>query len=443
MHLQRMLTTVVAAVVLIASATPTRHRLSGSDHANTTAHRTRLRQRGVSFDWGTAKVRGVSLGGWLLLEPFITPSFFLQNSDSDEIHDEWTLCAKLGKPACYSLLKPHWETFVSESDFWKIKNAGLNVVRIPIGYWSLWDDAGAPYTTGALPYLDRAISWARKTGLKVIIDLHSAPRSQNGFDHSGHRMNGPEWGQHDSIGKTHYVLWLLESQYAVPSLNDVVIGIELLNEPFMELLDEETVKQFYRDGYYNLRLINEDMPVILQDGFWNPEWLNSFLTPSDNGAKNVIVDHHEYQIFGSGSGAMEMSVDQHVNQVCAAAQSYVHSSDKWLIVGEWSAAMTDCAPHLNGFRSGNRYEGTYWKSWRVGSCQGKTGSVKEWNGQWKNDVRRYIETQLDVFERDTQGWVFWNFKTENKGAGEWDLFQLLDEGVFPNPVWDRKFGKAC
>ena len=56
-------------------------------------------------------------------------------------------------------------------------------MRIPVGYWSYVNPWG-PYTPGAAPYLDKAIVWARKTGLKVIIDLHGAPKSQNGFDHS-------------------------------------------------------------------------------------------------------------------------------------------------------------------------------------------------------------------------------------------------------------------
>lgn len=37
----------------------------------------------------------------------------------------------------------------------------------------------------------------RKYGLKVIIDLHAAPGSQNGFEHSASRDGSQEWGQTD------------------------------------------------------------------------------------------------------------------------------------------------------------------------------------------------------------------------------------------------------
>ena len=37
--------------------------------------------------------------------------------------------------------------------------------------------------------------------------------------------------------------------------------------------------------------------------------------------------------------------------------------------------------------------------------------------------------------------IFWNFKTE--GSPEWDAFRLIDNGIFPQPLTDRKFGQIC
>lgn len=218
-------------------------------------------------------------------------------------------------------------------------------------------------------------------------------------------------------------------------MQDVVIAIEILNEPFLSKLDQNMVKNFYQNGYTNLRKIS-DTPLMLHDGFWDPVWMNGFLTTN---AQFVIVDHHEYQIFDPNLVAM--SPTQHRTQVCNNVNNYANS-DKWTIIGEWSGAMTDCAQYLNGYKQGNRYEGTFPGSFRVGSCAGKSGRVSTWTQAWKDDVRRYIETQLDAFEAKTDGWVFWNFKTEGS-AGEWDLFQLLDGGVFPQPITQRKFGKYC
>lgn len=179
--------------------------------------------------------------------------------------DEWTLCTKIGKPECEQVLQAHWDSFVQLADFQRIKDSGFNVVRIPVGYWSFLDIEWE-YASGAAPYLDKAIDWARETGLKIIIDLHGAPKSQNGFDHSGHKLAWPQWGDGDSIPNTHKVLKIIEEKYAQNWMKDVVIAIQPLNEPFLVKLDDNIVKQFYRDSYYNLRLISSDMPMMIHDG---------------------------------------------------------------------------------------------------------------------------------------------------------------------------------
>lgn len=96
-------------------------------------------------------------------------------------------------------------------------------------------------------------------------------------------------------------------------MQDVVVAIQFLNEPFLAKLDREMVKQFYRDAFYNLREIS-DTPAMLHDGFQNPSWMDGFLTPQDNNAQNVIVDRHEYQIFDNALAGM--SVDQHLSLTC-------------------------------------------------------------------------------------------------------------------------------
>lgn len=76
----------------------------------------------------------------------------------------------------------------------------------------------------------------------------------------------------------------------------------------------------------------------------------------------------------------------------------------------------------------------------MGSCANKN-NIASWDQTQRNDVRQYIEAQLDVFEARTNGWIFWNFKTE--GAGEWDAFALINAGIFPQPLTARQFPAPC
>jgi glucan 1,3-beta-glucosidase len=196
------------------------------------------------------------------------------------------------------------------------------------------------------------------------------------------------------------------------------------------------VKQFYRDGFAQTRGVS-DTPVLLSDGFLEPKTWNGFLSPSDNNAHGVILDHHNYHVFSPGE--VDRVPWQHRQGVCNDVPRYT-GTDKWVVVGEWSGAMTDCAYWLNGRGTGARYDGTLPGSWYVGSCQGKS-DIGSWEDWYKDDVRGFIEAQLQAYESQTQGWIFWNFKTE--GAGEWDFLRLVDAGIFPQPLTSRKFGQIC
>ena len=398
----------------------------------------RQKRHGPSgFAWGSEKIRGVNIGGWLVLEPWITPSIFSKFPNSKGIVDEFTLNEKLGSQVAHDqILKPHWDSWVTLADFQKIAASGFNLVRIPVGFWA-FDNSGSPYASGAAPYIDKAIGWARHCGLKVIIDLHGAPGSQNGFDNSGHRMPLPLWQTGNNVQRTLHALDLIQTKYGAASYDDVIAGIELLNEPLIAELNRNEVQQFERTGYNQQRAVSQSRVVVIQDGFEAPSSYNGWLTPSDDNSQWVALDHHEYQCFSDALVAMVPW--QHRQFVCNNAGSY-SGADKWTFVGEWSAAMTDCAAALNGWGVGARYDGTYPGSSYVGSCQ-NMNFIETWSQTWKDDVRGYIEAQMETFEAHTQGWIFWNFKTE--ASPEWDAFRLIDAGIFPQPLSSRKFGAIC
>lgn len=336
-----------------------------------------------------------------MLEPWITPSIFEKYPMSRGIVDEFTLTQALGAQAAHDdVLKPHWDSWATLADFQKIAASGFNLVRIPVGFWA-YDNADTPYASGAAPYIDKAIGWARQCSLKVIIDLHGAPGSQNGFDNSGHRIPKPLWQTGNYVQRTLGVLKTIQTKYGASSYDDVIAGIELLNEPLTQELNLNEVKQFEREGYNQQRQASQTRVVVIQDGFQQPDSYNGWLTPSDHNSQWVALDHHEYQVFSPELVAMQPW--QHRQYVCNNAWSY-SNADKWTFVGEWTAAMTDCAAALNGYGIGARYDGTYPGSWYVGSCS-DINFMNTWNQTMKDNTRGYIEAQMETFEAVTQGWV--------------------------------------
>lgn len=278
------------------------------------------------------------------------------------------------------------------------------------------------------------LTWLR-LGNDRLTSLTAAPLSQNGFDNSGQRLDKPGWTQGDSVSATQRVIQQISDKYGSGSYDDVVVGIELLNEPVMaSLTGGKSATQGYYEAGAKIVHGSGSVPVIISDGFATSNQWNGVLT--GQGSSGAIVDHHEYQVFTNA--LVSMSPEEHVNYVKSNANSWATGQDKFVICGEFTAAMTDCAPALNGYGIGARYDGTYSKrnadgsydsSNYVGSC-GSINFIDQWSEYNKTSTTNYIKAQLDTFESMIQGWIFWNFKTET--AAEWDLFRLLDNGIWPS-----------
>jgi glucan 1,3-beta-glucosidase len=62
----------------------------------------------------------------------------------------------------------------------------MDHVRFPFGYWIVQNFGDEPYIPQiSWRYLLRGIEYCRQNGLRVNLDLHGAPGSQNGWNHSG------------------------------------------------------------------------------------------------------------------------------------------------------------------------------------------------------------------------------------------------------------------
>ena len=84
--------------------------------------------------------------------------------------------------------------------------------------------------------------------VQVMIDLHGAPGSQNGFDNSGRRGNltcndGVHFLENDNVDRTIKVLemvtelisrWIVEEHISA----ETIFGIELANEPWGKIIKE-------------------------------------------------------------------------------------------------------------------------------------------------------------------------------------------------------------
>ncbi|KAE9390719.1 glycoside hydrolase [Gymnopus androsaceus JB14] len=320
-------------------------------------------------------------------------------------------------------------------DLWTAAES-LNHVRLPNGYCAFDVSAGEPYIQGQLPYLEKAVTWADNHGLKVIVDLHGAPASQNGFDNSGHRISFPQWqADQTNIQRTDAIIKTIANMFK--GNTNVVPVIAPLNEPagFDGEAVLEAVRQYWYDSYGNIRYPygssqESNTVVLLHDAFQPLSYWNGFMNLP--GWQGVAMDTHIYQMFSDADVARTNA--QHISAACQMEDS--SQLGLWLIVGEWTPAMTDCAKYLNGRGIGARYDGTYSGSSYVGSCTGKTGSAASFSSDYKVFLRQSWEAQVSTYEK-VAGWIMWTWKAEN--ADDWSYQAGLAGGWIPQDPTERKY----
>jgi glucan 1,3-beta-glucosidase len=270
------------------------------------------------FPYGSTPIRGVNVGGWLSIEPFITPSLFNTFTASDDVVDEYSLTKKLGPGPAKALLEAHYATFVTEQTFVDIADAGMDHVRIPFSYWAVTTYDGDPYVAHtSWRYLLRGIEWCRKQGLRVNLDLHGAPGSQNGWNHSG------KWGVVGWVNGTDGALNAqrtldvhdqLSQFFAQDRYKNVVTIYGLVNEPKMMALPTEAVLDWNQQAIAVVRKNGMKQYISFGDGFLAlDKWSNMFKTVDPA----LIMDTHQYVIFNT-----EQLASSHQNKINMACQGW-------------------------------------------------------------------------------------------------------------------------
>jgi glucan 1,3-beta-glucosidase len=412
------------------------------------------------FQYGTMKIRGVNLGGWLSIEPFITPSLFSSYNTHDGVVDEYTLTQTLGPMRSKSILEKHYATFVRESTFAEIQAAGFDHIRIPFSYWAVTTYDGDPYVPQvSWRYLLRAIEWARKYGLRINLDLHGAPGSQNGWNHSGRQgtirwLNGTDGTLNGQ--RTIDIHKQLSTFFSQPRYKNIVTMYGLVNEPRMVSLNADTVRQWTQSAYTAVRASNFTGIIIFGDGFMGLDKWQGQLTSN----QGLLLDVHQYTIFN----VQQIVLNHHdkINFACGGwtAQALRSSNPSTgfgpTLCGEWSQADTDCARYLNNVGVGSRWEGTLNTASTPGgsadgsvltptcptknnprcSCDQANADPSTYSPEYKQWLLMFAEAQMASFENGW-GWFYWTWQTES--AAQWSYRTGLAAGTLPQKAYARSF----
>ncbi|PPR93650.1 hypothetical protein GOBAR_AA27019 [Gossypium barbadense] len=314
------------------------------------------------------------------------PSVFVMKM-TGRLEGEFQVTNGYGPENAPQVMREHWRTFIVEKDFEFISQNGLNAVRIPVGWWIASDPTPPPpFVGGSLQALDNAFQWAKKYGLKVIIDLHAAPGSQNGWEHSGSRDSSQEWGKTDeTITQTVAVIDFLTSRYAKsPSL----YAVELINEPLSPGATLSSVIEYYKAGYAPVHRHTSTAFVVMSNRLGPMEPRELF--PMASGFKRSVIDVHYYNLFEDkfNNMTLQQNIDFVYNNRSSQLNYVTTSNGPLTFVGEW---------------------------------------VAEWQvvGAGKEDYQRLAEAQMEVYGRASFGWAYWTLKNVKK---HWSLEWMINNG---------------
>lgn len=385
------------------------------------------------------KVKGVNLGNWLVLEKWMSPALF----EGTTAEDEYYLPRQLSREVYEARIQIHRSEYITERDFVTIKAMGMEAVRIPVPYFIFGDRE--PFI-GCIRELDKAFNWAEKYGLQILIDLHTAPMGQNGFDNGG-ICGVCKWsGCPDEV---EFVLSVLERLAERYGNRTGLWGIEVLNEPITErtwdimnvperypAADKELAKgsgpntmEFLRDFYIKAyerirKFMPEDKYVVIHDGFELLAW-KDFMR--EETYQNVVLDTHQYLMLAEAEGcrqtlsAYQAYIKEHYVKEVEEMQAYFP-----VICGEWCLFNSlACGCDTKGGQS---------------VLNGMEGNTEEQlNTQEKKKIYREVaKAQLEAWEKGS-GYFYWSYKlltdTVNEkgwiGWDSWDFGRCVDFGWFP------------
>lgn len=321
---------------------------------------------------------GVNLGGWLVLEKWMVPAVFAGTNAVDEYTFMQTAGAK-------ETLRSHHRTFITEQDFQWLHAHHIQAVRIPVGYWIL--DGDAPYIS-SIGRLDWAFLMCEKYQLKLLLDIHGLPGSQNGRDHSG-KQGGRDWvGNAENMAKGLDATVRLAKRYAT---HPALWGIEIMNEPQPALLNL-ALRRYYQAAYVALSAVLPPHVRIIYPDAFTPRLMNGAVkthTPHP-----AVMDIHWYHfLFPWAIGRpwlWLMAVRWHGRLMTRLKRR------GGVIVGEWSGV----------------YDGRVMRRYPAAAQAALT--------------RESIAAQLQAYQ-SADAWFYWSYKTE--GPGVWNFRSLVDDGT--------------
>ncbi len=334
------------------------------------------------------RLKGVNLGGWLLKEAYILGG---RNIPESEFRGKFKKIHGLKELESFdNFFKTN---FVTEQDFRNISTWEANCVRVPFHY-RLIEKSPFKYSEEGFLYLEKALSWAQKYNLKIILDLHAAPGSQNSDWHSD-SSGIPFLWEKTAYRERTVALWeKIADRFKDRSS---LYGYDLLNEPVVGKGKLKILHGFYRKLVARIQNIDKNKKLYLEGNLWAQEI--DFL--KDLIDENVRISIHSYQ-----------PLNFTFNFIPYYKYPGVIDGGKW----DKNAVY--------------KYLEPYYKFSRKNKVEILVG---EFGINWRNNFygeADYLRNILDAFEDFGFSYTYWTYKTVKNYVFPDGIYQYIDNPCF-------------
>lgn len=263
----------------------------------------------VDSSGNTVQLRGVNLGGWLVIETWMTPA------DNSGLPDEWTIVntldTRFGVATEQSLIHTYRQNWLTTTDLDNIRSHGFNVVRVPVWWGDFFtlasDGDSSGWRADAFECLNWLVTNCAARGLYVIIDLHGVVGSQSSEQTTGQQGRNAYWSSSTCQSRT---AWMWSQIAGHFQGNPTVAAYDVMNEP-MGAPSSQAVWTAYNNLYNTIRSADADHMLIMEGTYGNWDW-DMLPDPSTYGWTNVTYEMHEYA-WGGNTQTVEAGAQRQVD----------------------------------------------------------------------------------------------------------------------------------
>lgn len=240
-------------------------------------------------------LRGVNLGGWLLMEGWMCPMDCSGLADNYSVLQ--TLDSRFGVPTEQALITTYQDTWITTNDLDNIRALGMNYIRLPF-WWGNVEALDGSWRSDAFAQMDWLVTNAWHRGIYTLIDFHGLPGGQS-LSQCTAIINQNQYWSNTSFQNQTTLIW--SNVAAHFNGNPAVLGYDLINEP-VGASSQSALWIAYNSLYQTVRAADQNH-IIVFEGCWsgtgasgqklNWQW-DVLPPPTKYGWTNVVYSMHAY-----------------------------------------------------------------------------------------------------------------------------------------------------